>query len=101
MDYVTVAVTSATPYDPTSRPSPHPVSQGAQPACAAPGDPVSLLNFSLTDFLINSVFLVGISPPPHLVILWGDQWNGGGVRSLGTQRHLHHDSGAPAHSFGG
>lgn len=62
MDYSTVAVTAAAPYDPTSRPSPHPVSQGTQLACTAPGDRVSLLNFSPTDFLINSVFLVGISP---------------------------------------
>lgn len=101
----TVAVTAATPYDPTSRPPSSPWQPG-RTAClprpwAAPRDPGSLLNFSsywlpYQPYLSKrKIFFFAF------VILWGDQRNWGGVRSLGTNRYLHHDRGSPAHSFGG
>lgn len=100
-DYVTVEATTATSYEPTSRPLPSPGQPGSRlPApilcCFRRPRLLVLLTFLSTVYLRGGMQISSLS--------YSLGWINGmgvGVRSLGTDRHLHHDSGSPAHSFRG
>lgn len=88
--------TAATPYDPASREHSRP-----GPSLCSPRR--SRLPFQLSVPLTSlpTVHFQGADCLPSVAVWDGSMELGVGLRSPGSDRHLHHDSGSPAHGFGG